>query len=242
MDSLAEDEDCSVTLSRAKFEAMCDPLFQRTIPVVEKVLTDAKLRPDEIHDIVMVGGSTRIPIVRELISNYFGGRQLIHELDPDEAIAKGAAILAANLIAEQNGEEIKHDDPANQITGVKLTDVTPISLGIEADEGKMEVMIPSNTPIPATFTRSFFTSVDNQAGIMFQVHEGESKLANENAMIAQFTLRGIPKKPAGQVEVQVTFQIDENSILSISAKNTDAAVEEKIIIENSGKLTPEQME
>ena len=157
VDDLAGDEDCSVPVSRAKFEAMCDPLFQKTIPVVEKVLNDAKLTQDEISDIVMVGGSTRIPIVREMISNFFNGRQLIHELDPDEAIAKGAAILAANLIAQQSGEEFKSDDPATNITGVKLTDVAPISLGIEADEGKMEVMIPSNTPIPATFSKSFFT-------------------------------------------------------------------------------------
>lgn len=191
VDSLAETQDYSVTITRAKFEELCLSQFKDTIPPVEKVLKDSGISKNKIHEVVLVGGSTRIPKVVELLKDYFNGKEPNRSINPDEAVAYGAAVQAAILKGDQS----------EQIGSCVLVDVAPLSLGIETAGGIMTVLIPRNTTIPTKKSQVFTTYADNQPGVCIQVFEGERQMTRDNNLLGRFNLDGIPPAPRGVPQI-----------------------------------------
>ena len=210
------------TLSRAKFEQLVDDLIQRTIPPMEQALKDAGLKPTEIDEVLLVGGSTRIPKIQDIVKKFFG-KEPNKGVNPDEVVAIGAAVQGAVLTGEQKD--------------VLLLDVTPLSLGIETLGGVMTVLIPRNTTIPTKKTETFSTADDSQTQVEIHVLQGERPLARDNRTIGKFQLTGIPPAPRGVPQIEVTFDIDANGILHVSAKDKATAKEQKIRIEASSGLS-----
>merc|ERR1711970_437113 len=233
IDSLFEGIDFYTSITRARFEELCSDLFKGTLEPVEKAMRDAKLDKSSIHDLVLVGGSTRIPRIQKLLQDFFNGKELNKSINPDEAVAYGAAVQAAIL----NG------DTSEAIKDVLLVDVCPLTLGLETAGGVMTSLIKRSTTIPTKQTQTFSTAVDNQPGVHIQVFEGERAMTKDNQKLGQFTLQGIPPAPRGVPQIEVTFDIDANGILNVAAVDKSSGVEQKITIKNDqNKLSKEEID
>nr|ADX42269.1 heat shock protein 70-S3 [Stratiomys singularior] len=233
IDALYEGVDFYTKVSRARFEELCADLFRSTLQPVEKALNDAKMDKSQIHDIVMVGGSTRIPKVQNMLQNYFNGKSLNLSINPDEAVAYGAAIQAAILSG----------DKSSKIQDVLLVDVAPLSLGIETAEGVMTKIVERNSRIPCKQTQTFTTYSDNQPAVTVQVFEGERAMTKDNNLLGTFNLTGIPPAPRGVPKIEVTFDLDANGILNVSAKDTSTGNSKNITIKNDkGRLSQAEID
>jgi L1 cell adhesion molecule like protein len=233
IDSLFEGIDFYTSITRARFEELCQDLFRNTMEPVERVLRDAKLDKASVHEIVLVGGSTRIPKIQRLVADFFN-KEPNKSINPDEAVAYGAAVQAAILSGDTSSKS------TNEIL---LLDVAPLSLGIETAGGVMTALIKRNTTIPTKKSETFSTYSDNQPGVLIQVYEGERARTKDNNLLGKFELTGIPPAPRGVPQIEVTFDVDANGIMNVSAVEKGTGKSNKITITNDkGRLSKEEIE
>jgi len=231
VESLIDGEDFSETLTRARFEELNMDLFKATMKPVQKVMDDADMKVGDIHEIVLVGGSTRIPKVQQLVKEFFKGKEPSKGINPDEAVAYGAAVQGGVLSGE------------DQTSGIVLLDVCPLTLGIETVGGVMTKLIPRNSVIPTKKSQIFSTAADNQPTVTIQVFEGERPMTKDNHLLGKFDINGIPPAPRGVPQIEVTFEIDANGVLHVSAEDKGTGNKEQITITNDqNRLSPEDIE
>lgn len=232
VDSLDDGIDFQLNITRAKFEELCADLFNGCLEPVKQVLKDAGVDKKKVDDIVLVGGSTRVPKIQALLQDFFDGKPLCKTINPDEAVAYGAAVQAAVLSGMRS----------QQTDDLLLLDVTPLSLGIETQGGLMSVVVPRNTTIPTIKTSIFTTTGNNQTTVEIPVYEGERAMTKDNNQLGQFNLTGIAPAPAGVPELEVTFNIDANGIMNVSAMDRASGRKNQIVIKNDTRLSTEEVE
>ena len=233
IDALMDGKDLNIVITRSKFEYLCMDLFKECITPIENVIKDAKMNKSSIHDVVLIGGSSRIPKIQQMIQEFFNGKELNRSMNPDEAVACGAAIQAAIMtnVKDENIEKLA------------LLDVIPFSLGIETNKGEMKVFIPRNSNIPTKKTDTLSNFNDNQTSFLIQIFEGESQLTKDNHQLGSFILDGIPLMPRGQTQIEITFDIDVNSILNVTAVEKSTGKNYKIVITNDkGRLSKDDID